>query len=133
MAFFKEQSDLSSRGTRLPGAWDGEAWEADCGNAQVPEHMEFLAERLDEKSWRGVRWIIGTPIYVARVSKFSAPVRDARKEALRRFRADLGQGRPCAGERGRLAEMLPWMRPQPLGKPSFPRTRHPSEPERQLD
>jgi hypothetical protein len=76
MGFLKEQSELRRAQDETqwiaPAAWDGEAFQADYDNVFVPEHVEFVAERLldskDDPAHQtyGLRVIIGTPIYVAR-------------------------------------------------------------------
>lgn len=74
MDFLKERSEAArSEGVPYlidpPGAWDGEALEADHDNSVLPEPVEFVAQRLLDGPRRGIRTIIGSPVYVARTGE----------------------------------------------------------------
>ena len=53
----------------LPGAWEYEIGETDLNSDAVPEEVEFVAQRLLVKRQGTFRWILGSPIYVARTGR----------------------------------------------------------------
>jgi hypothetical protein len=118
MAFLKERSEAARQHPyreRPPDAWDFEAWEADHDNGIVPEPVEFVAQRLLDRTEYGIRTIIGSPIYVARTGQPTTRRTLKEYEALRdrhalqwqgKARLELRYGRREVGKRS-------WPQPAP--------------------
>lgn len=115
LAFLKERSEAAGSQPSYrhdpPSFWDTEAWEADHDNPTVPEPVEFVALRLLDQTTRGVRSIIGVPIYVARTGEPTTRRTLKEYEALRNRHALQHQGKPRL--KRRYGE---WQ----IGKPSWP-------------
>lgn len=72
MSFLKEQSEAGNGErhlTTLTDAWGAETGDADHDNIVIPEEIEFVAQRLSHQSYGGYRFILGSPIYVARTGR----------------------------------------------------------------
>jgi hypothetical protein len=107
MDFLRERSRHAGPFVREPpGAWPSEAWEADHDNPAVPESLEFVAERYLDDTERGIRTIIGSPIYVARTGQ---PITRSLLKEYERLRNEYA------------VRVLGKPRGQALGKPSRPR------------
>jgi hypothetical protein len=96
-----------------PGAWQSEAWEADHDNPAVPEPIEFVAERYLDDPERGIRTIIGSPIYVARTGRRITRGVLKEYEALREEYAIRVLGKPRRQELGKPC----WPQPAPVEEP----------------
>jgi uncharacterized protein DUF7019 len=114
MDFLRERSRHAGPYVRQPpGAWPSEAWEADHDNPAVPESLEFVAERYLDDTERGIRTIIGSPIYVARTGQ---PVTRSSLREYERLRNEYAV-RVLGKPRGQALGKPSWPRPAPLEEP----------------
>lgn len=118
MAFLKERSEAArSHGSYQygpPGAWDADSWDADHDNPAVPEPVEFVAQRLLDHTWSGIRTIIGSPIYVARTGQPITRRTLKEYEAIRNRHAVQHYGKPRLKHRHGRWEIGKLSYPQPM-------------------
>ena len=114
MGWIRERSGDSNPGRHaygLPGAWYHEIGDMDFDNDTVPEEIEFVAQRLLIEGEDAFRYILASPIYVARTGRPTTSQMRRRHSALRELYAD-AHGK---GPRKRLFAARRY-----VGKPSYP-------------